>query len=126
MFKRFVALISVVVLCVSLFMPVALMDGCLHSSKSPITIYEYENYSTTHHQKNAYSGYVCNLCGAKFKSGEEPTYSFERHVSYDNKLYDYHSGQYHYFYKICRYCNGWFEQEKLICPGGNNHVNPND
>lgn len=130
MFKKFLAFTFVAILCVGLFMPVALMDDnpgdCTHTSQSPSTICEYVNINGSQHQVNAYPATVCNLCGKKSKTGAAPVISFEKHRSLDNKLYDYHMGNNHYFYKVCFQCNGRFEQEVLICPGGNNHVNPND
>ncbi len=119
--KRLVALMLAVAVCLSV-VGVAMADGgqpgrhkCLYDET--VTT-RYEQYSTTQHIVIEDHACICKECGDDWYFED---WDFENHSSKDNKTYNYHLGNYHYFYQLC-VCGESINQTSAPCPGGDNHI----
>ncbi len=124
--KRLVALMLAVAVCLSVVGVAMAEDGqpgvCNHAFTETKNV-KYDQITNSHHRETwSHEKFECPKCGAT-KPGFKPYLEVKTvtHSSRDGKTYNYHLGDYHYFYQVCR-CNLRINQTKALCPGGDSHI----
>ncbi len=121
--KRLVALMLAVAVCLSVVGVAMADDGqpgkCMHSrTEIGRSIIRYKPCTSTQHAVIWSIKLECRLCGdISYLQSEE----YEGHYVQNDTWYNYHLGDYHYFYQVCR-CNLRINQTKALCPGGDSHI----
>lgn len=128
MFKKLVALVCVVVLCLAMVSEALASgnSGCNHTWEWQYGGKSYDRMmkvSDEYHRNHLYFVKICNQCGTMGGStyivDEASSYIVHR---YTGTTYDYHQGLTHYFYKVCDVCYGRYNETPKACPGGDAHV----
>ncbi len=119
--KRLVALILAVAVCLSVVSVAMADDGqeyeCMHGYNITETT-RYRIESDFQHVKITTTKNECMYCDDIWYYEEEKV---ENHSSKDNKTYNYHLVDKHFFYQLC-VCGKKLNETSAPCPGGDNHI----
>ncbi len=121
--KRLVALMLAVAVCLSVVGVAMAEDGqpgkCMHShTEIGRRIIRYEPCTSTKHAVISSIQLECTLCGdISYLQSED----YDDHCNQDDTWYNYHLGDYHYFYQLC-VCGTRVNQSRARCPGGDKHI----
>lgn len=112
----------VAVICMGL-VNVAMADSCNnHTFVLQGAGIECRWYNAERHKAVPRQIQVCSKCGVTGSyEYDEKNAGFFPHI-WGSTVYNYHSGDIHYFYEICNDCKGRHTLYSGWCAGGNAHI----
>lgn len=127
MSKKIFALICVVILSLSAISFALCEDSnpgtCGHEATKTAKETSYSNLTAKTHVYTIKEVKRCIYCDAIISQK-----ILEQHAAPhtpSQTIYGFHHGNYHTFYRVCTGCKYRVEQEVVLCPGGDFHVDPN-